>query len=621
MTGRTLQRYRLLEEVGHGGMAVVYRGVDESLERDVAVKLLHPHLAARPEHRRRLLREAKAVARLHHPNILEIYDFSGEESPEAYIVTELIRGRTLKAFAQAHAFDPPELAAAATWVLAGALSHAHSQHIIHRDLKPENVMIREDGPAPVLKLMDFGIAQIIDRDERMTVTGSLIGSPAHMAPEIIDGEEADARSDLFSLGTILYWLATGELPFEAPSPGALLKRIVEGDYRDPRELKPAISDSLARVVQRSLARREERFQSADELREELGKSLLESGFARPEELVTGFLARPDEGAREARRQVVDKLIADGEKAALARKTARALACYARVIAMAPGTGEAGAARQAIDRLKSRVRWRRRGLVLAALSATGALAVSTWPDAPPDGPLSGRATTGPSRASDPPQPKVTWMPGDPGPKAEGRGERTDRPAVVGPPRVAHAKERGAEAVLRATPRAMPTPPPTGPPAAAGPAHLNIQVLPFARIAVDGQVVAETRTWSGDLASGPHHIELTHDCCAPLVFDATLQPGEKRELREKLVPRDGTLRLRLHGPPDAGIMMDDVFEKYVSELGAAPVVVKMAQDAEGKWRYDRDVRVRLFAKGYKDWVQTVLVRAGQALPVEVTMEPQG
>ena len=188
MVGRTLQRYRLIEEVGHGGMAVVYRGVDEGLEREVAVKLLHPHLAARVEYRRRLAREAKAVARLRHPNILEIFDFSGEDNPEAFLVTELIRGSTLREFAQQHPFDPPEIGSCrGSCARRGARSCPRAWHRSpgHQARERDD---RQGGSAPALKLMDFGIAQIIDRDERMTVTGALMGSPAHMAPEIIDGE-------------------------------------------------------------------------------------------------------------------------------------------------------------------------------------------------------------------------------------------------------------------------------------------------------------------------------------------------------------------------------------------------------------------------------------------------
>ena len=214
LVGRHIGRYRILEQLGQGGMSVVYKGLDTTLDREVAVKVLHPHLAGRVESRKRLEREAKAVARLHHPNILEVFDYSGEAASEAFLVTEYIRGQTLRQFITDEALQPPEVAAMVVHELASALAHAHEAGILHRDLKPENVMVREDG---VLKLMDFGIAKILDRDEKMTMTGALVGSPAHMAPEIIEGEEAGAEADVFSLGTMLYLFATGKLPFVAPN--------------------------------------------------------------------------------------------------------------------------------------------------------------------------------------------------------------------------------------------------------------------------------------------------------------------------------------------------------------------------------------------------------------------
>src|SRR3954451_1976523 len=179
---RVPQRYTLIEEVGQGGMAVVYRAQDETLKREVAIKLLHHHLASEPESKARLEREAQAVAKLRHENILEIFDYSGTESASSYIVTEFIDGQTLKQFLAKHAIGYPEVAAMIAVEIAGALAHAHAFGIIHRDVKPENVMIRKDG---LLKLMDFGIAQVVDL-ERMTVTGQLLGSPAYMAPEIVE---------------------------------------------------------------------------------------------------------------------------------------------------------------------------------------------------------------------------------------------------------------------------------------------------------------------------------------------------------------------------------------------------------------------------------------------------
>src|SRR5262245_10314676 len=167
MALRRLEKYDILEEVGQGGMAKVFRGYDTALGREVAVKILHPHLAEQRESKLRLQREAQAVAKLRHENILEIFDYSGPDAAESYIVTEYIHGPTLKQFLDRRPIPCPEIAAMIIVEVCRALSHAHARGIIHRDIKPENVMIRDDG---VIKLTDFGIAQVVDQ-ERMTITG------------------------------------------------------------------------------------------------------------------------------------------------------------------------------------------------------------------------------------------------------------------------------------------------------------------------------------------------------------------------------------------------------------------------------------------------------------------
>ncbi len=290
---RRVDRYELLEEVGSGGMAVVYRGRDTALDREVAIKVLHPHLAARPESRARFSREARAVARLSHPNIVEIYDYAGEAAVESYLVTEFVHGRTLRAFAEEEKLALPEIAALLTRALAGALAHAHAAGVIHRDLKPENVLVLELAGRRAVKLVDFGIARIVASDERMTLTGALVGSPNHMAPEIVEGREADARSDVFSLGTILYWLATGRMPFEAANPTATLRRVVEGDYADPRQDAPLVTDELARVIAGAMeADPARRIPSAAALRDALDGALAASGLDDAAAELQAFLADP-----------------------------------------------------------------------------------------------------------------------------------------------------------------------------------------------------------------------------------------------------------------------------------------------------------------------------------------
>src|SRR5688572_30381991 len=231
-------------------MAVVYKGLDTSLHREVAVKVLHPHLASHEEAKKRFEREARAVAKLRHENILEIFDYSGKDSAESYIVTEFIRGRTLKDFVAEHALGFPEIGAMITVEVCRALSHAHAGGVLHRDVKPENIMIRDDG---VVKLTDFGIAQILDA-QRMTVTGQLLGSPAYMAPEHVEGKQLDFRTDVFAVGILLYQLTTGELPFKGRNPHEILKRIGECRYLEARIVNPLVADRLNRIVARALAR-------------------------------------------------------------------------------------------------------------------------------------------------------------------------------------------------------------------------------------------------------------------------------------------------------------------------------------------------------------------------------
>ncbi len=294
---RHFGKYEVLEEVGQGGMSVVYRGRDSVLGREVAIKVMHPFMSARKEAKERFYREARTVAKLHHPNVLEIYDFSAAGEGDAYIVTEFIRGETLAGLTQRIKITLPEIGLLIVRTVLQALQHAHEEGIIHRDLKPENVMIRKNG---VVKLMDFGIAQMLDADT-LTTTGALLGSPAHMAPELIEGETCDERSDLFSIGTILYWLVTGRLPFTAPTAPALFKRIVDGEFDDPRLHNPQVSPGLLALLRRLLKkRRDERFPSAKATILAIDKELQNSGIDKPEQTLREFFETPEPDPNRAR---------------------------------------------------------------------------------------------------------------------------------------------------------------------------------------------------------------------------------------------------------------------------------------------------------------------------------
>src|SRR6476660_5032606 len=247
-------------------MAIVYRGIDRSLKRTVAVKILHKHLADYQEARDRFEREAQAVAKLRHENILEIFDYSAKADSESYIVTEFIDGQTLKQFFTDRPIGYPEVGAMLMLQVARALAHAHAIGILHRDIKPENIMIRSDG---VVKLMDFGISHMVDL-ERLTVTGQLLGSPAYMAPEHVEGRPLDFRTDVFAVGIITYQLATGQLPFRGKNPHEVLKKIADCKFAPPEAVNPLIGARLARVISKALQREPaNRFPDVAPMRKEL----------------------------------------------------------------------------------------------------------------------------------------------------------------------------------------------------------------------------------------------------------------------------------------------------------------------------------------------------------------
>ena len=216
MVEEQLGGFAIKDLVGEGGMGMVYRAHDARLDRDVALKVLHPALVASAEGRARFRAEAKAVGRLAHPNIVQVYHWSEEEDDRQFLVMEFLRGETLRELIDRAHFSPPEALLCVAIPLTRALLHAHIHQVVHRDIKPGNVMVGEDG---AVKLMDFGIARL-DDTQGLTVTGALVGSPAHMAPEVINGARADERSDQFSLGTVLYEMASGQSPFDGPNPAA-----------------------------------------------------------------------------------------------------------------------------------------------------------------------------------------------------------------------------------------------------------------------------------------------------------------------------------------------------------------------------------------------------------------
>jgi serine/threonine-protein kinase len=531
-------------------MAVVYRAEDETLRREVAIKVLHGHLLAEPESKARLEREAQAVAKLHHDNILQVFDYSAGDSLAAYIVTEFIDGQTLKQWFAGRKNPQPEVAALIAIELGTALSHAHSFGIIHRDVKPENVMVRRDG---MLKLMDFGVAQILDL-ERMTVTGQLLGSPAYMAPELFEGKPLDFRTDVFSVGVLLYQIATGALPFSGRNPHEVLKRIAEGRFADPRTLNRLVADRLSRIIAKALAKRpDDRYPTMAAFVDDLRLYVADAGLEDAREEVRRFFIDPDGYERELKGRSVAGLVAQGRREQAAGKLARALECWNRALGLEPRNA---AVLRALRRIEGRRRVYRGAVVLGSAVLLAGLIWGAFKMAREDVPA-----------------PIALMGGPRVEKARAAAARP--PAAVAPVSAAARPARGDKKTAPMHPvqaKSAPPKPPAPRPATSQamrqeephtlasatlkPKMKTFTLAPtpqFVEVWLDGEKQLTYDVGSNKLPipwdGRDHLVEFRNDCCEPLQI--TVGPTRSQYAGDTLIaqlkPKLAKLRVRLKPPP--------------------------------------------------------------------------
>src|SRR5882757_1539021 len=270
MIGTVLSgRYRLEAKIGSGGMSTVYLARDTTLDRPVAVKVMHREMSEQADQLERFRQEARAVAKLSHPNVVAVID-AGEDKGHPYIVFEYVEGETLKQrISRVGALDAQEALAYAIEIARG-LTVAHARRMVHRDIKPQNVLIDAEGRA---KLTDFGISRQLEQDG-MTATGRVLGTTDYVAPEQAMGHGADQRSDIYSLGVVLYEMLIGQVPFQADSQVGVAMKHVNEELPDVQQRRPEISAAAALVVERSTAKEPaDRYQEVGEMIDDLSTAL------------------------------------------------------------------------------------------------------------------------------------------------------------------------------------------------------------------------------------------------------------------------------------------------------------------------------------------------------------
>ncbi len=560
-----LSKYDLLEEVGHGGMATVYRAVDRRLAREVAVKVIHRHLRENLEVAARFVSEARAVAKLKHPNIVEVYDVSDESEEDRYLIVELVRGRTLRELLRAQRFLPPEIAAAIALEVAAGLQHAHELGVIHRDVKPENVLIAEpeakrggrgDGREFVLaevKITDFGIAKLLDA-QGVTATGQVLGSPAHMAPEQIEGGPVSARADVFGLGVLVYESMVGRLPFEGNNPAQVLRRVLEGVFTVPERCRPTIGANYGRILSKALAHSpEDRYAEVAEFAAALRSELQRVGFTEPRRELSEFLANPDDYRALHQDRIVAQLASAASELRSVGDVPGAAALFNRALAYRPDDPELLRAVTGIARAE-RVRRVLRRTAISGAVLVGVLAAGFGVARSLGGNRAGQvASAAPQTAAPSGRTRTAAAPRD----AMSAQPKTAAPGVVTSnpdPRLARGSAGGEQEVTPRRPRAVVSEGsalPRAPAAVSTPTpatrkvRVHISGAGGGKLLIDGQ----PREWFGvelELTEGPHTVQFvapSDQCCvAPPPQVIVVAPGSgPQQIHGHIEFRDAGIRL--------------------------------------------------------------------------------
>lgn len=597
---RKIERYEVLDELGHGGMATVYRARDSKLDRLIALKVMHPHLRGAKEARARFRREAQSVARLGHPRILEIYDYSGEDSEESYIASQLLTGPTLKVWAEQHAPVPAEIAACIGIEIADALAAAHDKGIVHRDVKPENILLHENRE---LKLTDFGIADMVD-SQSMTATGQILGSPGHMSPEQIEGGDTDVRTDVFALGTVLFFLCTGRLPFTGKNPHQILKRIVDGEYPDPLRLEPRIGGRMRAILKKCLETKpEQRYTTARDLKEELLSFVGRIGIDDAGAEVARFLAAPEDQAKAISLRIVEREIALGKLAQGKGQIPEAHDCFSRALSIDDGNQEVLELVSRIGRIvpegEQRARRMRVAAGIAVVVGLGAIAggVRFFGGGPDEGGASISSEPDASVLDAGVSEADAWE-ADAAEVEDGGAEAVDAEAATEPD---GGTDAGRMEIIR---RALPPPPPRLVNLVLDPTNVTVTIDDREFTSLDlGRAIP--------LSVGRHRVLVVAgvECCAPERFEIDVEAGDgELTIHHRLATLPASLLVS--GPSGLRVVVDGGRARGGREVIDVPITAPSRRER---------LTVEASAPGFITTSREFVFAGGVLTEWELTMEP--
>ncbi len=607
------KNYQILDLVATGGTAVLYRAVQTSLDRVVAVKKLHHHLTTDENFTRRFILEAKAAASLDHDNIVKIIDFGVEEGTYM-MVMEFIEGESLRTILDKWRYIPVDLAIAIAHQVCMGLEHAHAKGIVHRDIKPGNIMLTRAGRA---KITDFGLAKLSQGQIQHTAANSILGTPLYMSPEQAFGETVDQRSDLFSLGTVLYECVTGHQPFNGESYMSVIQNIIHQNAPHPSKFGVDLSSGVAGIILKSMHKnRENRFQSAREFRRTIEKHMGLDALSSAAENVKSLLIADGatvvlpktERAREKKRRfkrgfavaftvaAVAAISALGYTAMPEKARGRLNQAVARL--SGAGAGRSPAAQEPTsgeDLMAAGISPELGKLDLSDTTSVSRVAGSNQTSADSTAQRQAEASSAAADADT----LATRPAGDPGPAAIRSPNAREKEA-------AHASDpaTGGHEVTKGTTEVDAAPQGEATAQSAKSGWLAVTSEPAAEVYIDGVYYGDTPLARLELRAGGHTLECVSPKHEPYLEKVSITPGELSTRNISLQKLVG--RVSLSTIDGAEVILDGILVGVTPLSG--PIELETGQH-----------QLTVKKAGYHVWNNTISIEAKQILPLKITLSP--